>query len=97
MAWRPPVESSLLIDWSREALRLSLLMGGPLLAVALAVGLLVGIGQTMTQLHEPVVGLVPRLVAVTVAALVLLPWLVTKWIGFTGPLFEALPGLVAGG
>lgn len=91
------MESSLLIDWSREALRLSLLMGGPLLAVALAVGLLIGIGQTMTQLHEPVVGLVPRLVAVTVAALVLLPWLVAQWVGFTGPLFEALPGLVAGG
>jgi flagellar biosynthesis protein FliQ len=91
------MDSSLLIDWSREALRLSLLMGGPLLAVALAVGLLVGVGQTMTQLHEPVVGLVPRLVAVMVAVLVLLPWLVTQWVGFTGSLFEAIPGLIAGG
>ena len=39
-------------------------MGGPLLAVALLVGLVVGVGQTLTQLHEPVVAHVPRLVAV---------------------------------
>jgi flagellar biosynthesis protein FliQ len=91
------VDASLLIDWSREAVRLALLMGGPLLAVALVVGLLVGIGQTMTQLHEPVVGLAPRLVAVAVAVLVLLPWLVAQWSGFAGSLFEAIPGLVAGG
>ena len=45
------------IDWSREALRMSLTLGGPLLAVALLVGLLVNVGQTLTQLHEPVVGL----------------------------------------
>jgi flagellar biosynthetic protein FliQ len=91
-----PVDESLLIDWSREALRLALVTGAPLLAVALAVGLVVGIAQTVTQLHEPVVGLVPRLVAVAVAALVLLPWLVGQWVGFAGPLIEAIPGLVAG-
>ena len=50
------------IDWSREALRMILLLGGPLLAAALVVGLLINVGQTLTQLHEPVVGLVPRLV-----------------------------------
>src|SRR5207302_3797666 len=93
----PPVETSQLIDWSREAIRLALQMGGPLLAVALLTGLLVGVGQTLTQLHEPVVGLVPRLVVVVIAALVLLPWLVGEWLGFTGPLIESIPGLVAGG
>ena len=50
------------IDWSRQALRMSLLLGGPLLAAALLVGLLINVGQTLTQLHEPVVGLIPRLV-----------------------------------
>ena len=45
------------IDWSREALRMVLLLGGPLLAAALVVGLLINVGQTLTQLHEPVVGL----------------------------------------
>ena len=90
------MDSSLVIDWSREAIRLALLMGGPLLVSALVVGLLVGIGQTLTQLHEPVVGLVPRLVAVFVLLLVLLPWLIAQWVGFTGPLIESIPMLIAG-
>ena len=63
------METSQVIDWSREALRLSLQMGGPLLAVALVVGLVVGVGQTLTQLHEPVVGQVPRMVVVVLATL----------------------------
>jgi flagellar biosynthesis protein FliQ len=90
------MELSLVVDWSREAVRLSLLLGGPLLAVALVVGLVVGVAQTLTQLHEPVVALVPRLIAVAVALLVLLPWLVGRWVAFAGPLFEAVPAIVGG-
>jgi flagellar biosynthetic protein FliQ len=89
------METSLLIDWSREALRLALVLGGPLLAVALVVGLVVGIGQTLTQLNEPVIGLVPRLVAVVIVVLLLLPWLFGRWVAFTGPLIESIPGLIS--
>ena len=61
------MELAQVIDWSREALRMALVLGGPPLGVALVVGLVVGIAQTLTQLHEPVVGLVPRLIAVVSA------------------------------
>ena len=91
------MDSSQLVDWSREAIRLALLMGGPLLLAALVVGLLVGVGQTLTQLHEPVIGLVPRLIVVLLAALALLPWLIAQWASFAAGLIEAIPGLVAGG
>jgi flagellar biosynthetic protein FliQ len=88
------MELSQVIDWSREAVRLSLQLGGPLLAVALVVGLVVGIGQTLTQLHEPVVGLVPRLVAVLLAFLLILPWLLGRWVTFETNLIESIPGLL---
>ena len=91
------METSQMLDWSREAIRLALQIGGPLLAVALIAGLVVGVGQTLTQLHEPVIGLVPRMVVVVVALLVLLPWLVGQWVAFTGPLIESIPGLIAVG
>jgi flagellar biosynthesis protein FliQ len=79
------------IDWSREALRMALLLGGPPLLVALAVGLVVGVGQTLTQLHEPVIALIPRLLAVLVAVLVLLPWLLGRWLTFAVALIESIP------
>ena len=82
------------IDWSREALRMILLLGGPLLAVALIVGLLVNVGQTLTQLHEPVVGLIPRLVAVALVLLLILPWLLSRWVSFAADLFRSIPDLL---
>ena len=85
------MELAQVMDWSREALRMALLLGGPPLAVALLVGLLVGIGQTLTQLHEPVIGLVPRLVAVLLVVLAILPWLVGRWIAFAVGLIEGIP------
>ena len=91
------MDTSQVIDWSREAIRMTLLIGGPLLAVALVVGLLVGVAQTLTQLHEPVIAQVPRLVAVTLAVLLLLPWLIAQWVGFAGALIDAIPSVIAGG
>ncbi|MGO9597725.1 MAG: flagellar biosynthetic protein FliQ [Isosphaeraceae bacterium] len=82
------------IDWSREALRMALLLGGPLLGVALVVGLLVGILQTLTQLHEPVVGLVPRLLAIFLVLLALLPWLLGRWLSFAVDLIGSIPELI---
>ncbi len=79
------------IDCSREALRMALVLGGPLLAAALLVGLLVNIGQTLTQLHEPVVGLVPRLVAVALVLLVIMPWLISRWVSFAVDMIGSIP------
>ncbi len=86
------MELAHVIDWSRDAIRLALLLSGPPLAVALVVGLLIGIGQTLTQLHEPVVAMVPRLAAVLLSVLVLLPWLISRWVTFTTELIVAIPG-----
>jgi flagellar biosynthesis protein FliQ len=82
------------IDWSREALRMALLLGGPLLAAALLVGLLINVGQTLTQLHEPVVGMIPRLVAVALVLLLTLPWLLAHWVSFAVDLIGSIPELL---
>ena len=82
------------IDWSRDALRMTLLLGGPLLGVALVVGLVVGVLQTLTQLHEPVVGLVPRLLAIFLVLLALLPWLLGRWLSFAVDLIGSIPDLL---
>ena len=82
------------IDWSREALRMSLFLGGPLLAVALLIGLVVNVGQTLTQLHEPVVGLIPRIVAVALVLLLIMPWLITRWVSFAVDLIGSIPTLL---
>jgi len=85
------MDGSLVIDASREAIQVALTLGGPLLLVALVAGLVVGIGQTLTQMHEPVVGQVARLVAVLAAVLLALPWLAGRWVAYAADLFSSIP------
>jgi flagellar biosynthesis protein FliQ len=85
------MELALVLDWTREALRMALLLGGPPLLAALLVGVIVGIGQTLTQMHEPVVGLIPRLIAVLLVVLAILPWLLSCWITYASDLIRAIP------
>ena len=88
------MDGSLVIDASREAIQVALWLGGPLLLVALVAGLLVGIGQTLTQMHEPVVGQVARLVAVLAVVLLALPWLVGRWVAYATELISSIPDLL---
>jgi len=85
------MDGSQVIETSREAIQLALWLGGPLLLVALVAGLLVGVGQTLTQMHEPVVGQVARLVAVLTVVVFALPWLVGRWVAYTSALIGSIP------
>ncbi len=88
------MDTTHVIDCSRDALGMALTLGGPLLVVALVVGLLVNVGQTLTQLHEPVVGLIPRIVAVALVVLLILPWLLDRWVSFARDLIGSIPSLL---
>lgn len=85
------MDASLVIGWSREALRMALLLGGPALLAALVVGLVVGALQTLTQMHEPVVGQVPRQVVVLLVVLAGLPWLIGCWVAYATTLIQSIP------
>ncbi len=59
----------------REALWVVLLVSAPPVGAALAVGLVTGVLQAATQVQEPAVGVVPRLVAVLGALAVASPFI----------------------
>jgi flagellar biosynthesis protein FliQ len=59
----------------REALLVALLVSGPPLLAALAVGAATGVLQAATQVQEPTVAVVPRLVAVLGVLALAAPWI----------------------
>lgn len=67
-----------LLELLRQALLTGLLVLAPVLVVGLGVGTLAGLVQAATGVHEPLLGLVPRLVAMAAAFLLTLPWLVDR-------------------
>ncbi len=64
-----------LLHLAREALGVALLVSAPPLGAALAVGAVTGVLQAATQVQEPSIGVVPRLVAVLVTLGVAAPWI----------------------
>lgn len=85
------MDAQLIVDWSREALVLALILGGPPLLAALAAGLLVGALQTMTQMSDPTPALVARLAAVFATLFLLIPWMLGVWADHARALISGIP------
>jgi flagellar biosynthetic protein FliQ len=67
----------------RGTLQMALLMGAPLLLIAVTVSLLVNVVQVLTSLQDQTLSTVPRLSAVALAILLLFPWMLRKLMFFT--------------
>ena len=86
---------ALVLDIARSALTTAFFLAGPLLGIAMAVGLLVSIVQAVTSIQEQTLSFVPKLFAVGATFLLLLSWMIQTLMSFTIDLFRSLPGLVS--
>lgn len=64
-----------LVEHAQNALLLSLAVALPVLAVAAIVGLVVAAFQAASQIQDPTIAHLPRLLAVVVALVILGPWM----------------------
>jgi flagellar biosynthesis protein FliQ len=85
------VSHQLVIDLCREAITMALLIAGPMLVVALGVGLLISVIQAVTQIQEQTLVFVPKLLLVAGCFLVALPWLLQQLVRYTTTLFRSIP------
>ncbi|MEO8308282.1 MAG: flagellar biosynthesis protein FliQ [Pseudomonadota bacterium] len=77
-----------------RALEVTLLLAAPMLLVALAVGLLVGVFQAATQINEMTLSFIPKLIAMAATLAFAGPWMLKLIVGYTRELFESIPGLI---
>jgi flagellar biosynthetic protein FliQ len=77
-----------------RALEITLMLAAPILLVALAVGLLVGVFQAATQINEQTLSFIPKLVAMAATLAFAGPWMLKLIVGYTRELFESIPMLV---
>ena len=82
---------AMIIDLGRQAIQLILLLTGPPLLAGLVVGLLVGLFQAATQIHEITLTMIPKIVAVIAIIFFFLPWMLTTMVDFTASLIVNLP------
>ncbi|HOW99371.1 MAG TPA: flagellar biosynthesis protein FliQ [Deltaproteobacteria bacterium] len=77
-----------------EAIKITLVVGAPMLLLGLVVGLAVSVFSAVTQIQEMTLTFVPKIVVVFLALLLTLPWIIEKLTTYTINLFASIPTLV---
>jgi flagellar biosynthetic protein FliQ len=77
-------------DLVREAIWLMIRIGGPVMLTALVVGLTVSLVQALTQIQEMTLSFVPKVIAMSLALVVALPFMLGELRAFTEQLFERI-------
>jgi flagellar biosynthesis protein FliQ len=85
----------MVIDLTRDTIMTALLVAAPMLLIALGVGLIVSVIQSVTQIQEQTLAFVPKLILVGGAFIVGMPWLLQILIRFTTQLIRGIPAMVA--
>ena len=70
-----PTSPTTLLEHAQNALLLSVAVALPVLAVAAFVGLIVALFQAASQIQDPTIAHLPRLLAVIAALVILGPWM----------------------
>jgi flagellar biosynthetic protein FliQ len=76
------------IDIGRDAMVVTLKLGGPIMLIALVVGLAISLFQALTQIQEMTLTYVPKIVAILLAMMLLLPFMLSTLQSFTERLFD---------
>ena len=84
----------MVVSIGREALMLTLMVAGPLLLFGLVVGLAISIFQAVTQIQEMTLTFIPKILAMALALLVFLPWMINMLTDFPSHMFSLIPPLV---
>ncbi|NBT74228.1 MAG: flagellar type III secretion system protein FliQ [Betaproteobacteria bacterium] len=83
----------MVIELVFQALRMALVLSGPILLGLLIVGLLIGIVQAATQLNETTIAFVPKIVVLVVIILLAGPVMLTLFTDYLRELILRIPSI----
>ena len=88
------MSADFVIDVAERGIYTILIVSGPLLLIALGVGLAISIFQATTQIQEQTLAFVPKIVAVFLAILIFGGWMLQHVLDFTQNLLGNLSQFV---
>jgi flagellar biosynthetic protein FliQ len=69
-------------------------LAGPILLVAMLIGLAVSLFQAVTSIHEQTLAFVPKALGIVGVTILLLPWLLRTIIEFASAVLQRIPEMV---
>jgi len=89
------METQMVVAIGREALSVTLMVAGPMLLFGLIVGLVISVFQAITQINEMTLTFVPKILAIALALLIFMPWMINVATDFARHMFNMIPGLAS--
>ena len=87
------MDSAMVIDLGRESLWVAVMISGPILLVALVVGLVIGIIQAATSINEMTLSFIPKFAAMVATLILVGSWQIVMLVEFTRRMYERIPAL----
>jgi flagellar biosynthetic protein FliQ len=84
------MEALEVIDVTREAIWVLVLVGAPMMLTALIVGLAVSLFQALTQIQEMTLTFVPKLLAMLFVMTIAMPYMLQTLVDFSEDLFAKI-------
>ena len=84
------MSQEMVISIAEKGVLTVLVISGPLLIIALAVGLIISIFQATTQIQEQTLAFVPKIVAVLVGLVFFGSWMLSHMLSYTKDIFSNL-------
>lgn len=81
------------LDILREAFVTIMAVAGPVLVIALVVGLVISVFQAATQIQEQTLSFVPKVLAVIGSLIIFGNFMLNSLIAYTEKIFELISGL----
>ena len=78
------------LEVGREAILVTLKIGGPIMFAGMLVGLVIALFQALTTIQEMTLTFVPKIIVIFVAIVLFLPFMMTTMIEFTQTLFDRI-------
>ncbi|WP_145214730.1 flagellar biosynthesis protein FliQ [Gimesia alba] len=85
------MDSSTVLDLGREGLLIMLEVSGPVMLTAVVVGLVISIGQAVTQIQDQTISFVPKIIMMVLAILYTLPWITSLLVEYSTNLITNIP------
>ena len=82
------------MTFGRQAIEMTLILSGPLLLAALAIGLIISIFQAATQINEQTLSFIPKLLGMFMVLILAGPWMLQMMVDYIRRLFESIPQLI---
>ncbi|MBT6116930.1 MAG: flagellar biosynthesis protein FliQ [Rhodospirillaceae bacterium] len=87
------MEARDVIEIGRQAITTMLMIGAPILLIALIVGLAVSLFQALTQMQEMTLSFVPKMLIIFLSVMIFMPFMLATLSRFTLELVDRIAGL----